>query len=275
MQLSWCDTPESFNALAADVVVELLARKPAAAFALPTGKTPMGLYAMLRARAAFGAAVSWVDASWFDLDEYVGVGATHPLSYAGFVRSHLLKPLGVPENRIRLLQGDALDLAAECRNYEQAIEQVGGIDLAILGLGANGHIAFNEPGSSWEETTHVVELSAETRAANSQLSGGATIPLQGVTMGIATLRRARGVLLLVAGESKRNALQALRRGVADAAWPVTSLLGHPNLTVVAEAGLQASSTASTANSGAVASLNANDLATNIMRKASIGAWRVE
>lgn len=238
MQLWWSDTSDSFNTRAAEVVVQTLTRKPDATFALPTGKTPMGLYAMLRARAAASGAAPWRKANWFDLDEYVGVGATHPLSYAGFVRAHLLDPLGIPEDKIRLLRGDALDLPAECRAYEQAIERAGGIDLAILGLGANGHIAFNEPGSSWDEATHVVELSAATRAANSQLSDGATIPLHGVTMGIATLRRARSILLLVSGESKRQALQALRLGTPDPAWPVTSLLGHPDLTVIAEEGLR-------------------------------------
>ncbi len=134
--------------------------------------------------------------------------------------------------------GDASDLAAECRDYDDAIARAGGIDLAILGLGANGHIAFNEPGSAWDATTHVVELSVETRAANSLFAGESAVPRYGVTMGIATLRQARAVLLLVAGASKRHALEALRRGDPDRSWPVTSLLEHPNLTVLAEARLR-------------------------------------
>lgn len=236
MQLTWCDSRDEFDTLAADEVANVLTDNPQAVLALPTGSTPLGLYAQLRARAASGA-VSCGSASWFDLDEYAGVGADDDLSYARFVRTQLLGPVGVPESRIRLLRGDALDLPAECSDYDDAIERAGGIDLAILGLGANGHIAFNEPGSAWNLTTHVVELSLETRAANTRLTGE-TIPRDGVTMGIATLRQARAILLLVAGASKRNALEALRRGDADRGWPVTSLVDHPNLTVVAEARLR-------------------------------------
>lgn len=237
MQLLWCDSQDEFDTLAADEVVEVLAAEPEAVCALPTGRTPLGLYAQLRARATSGA-VSCESASWFDLDEYVGVGADDDLSYAHFVRTQLLDPVGVPESRMRLLRGDALDLQAECGDYDEAIAQAGGIDLAILGLGTNGHIAFNEPGSAWDLNTHVVELSVETRAANSPVAGKSAVPRYGVTMGIATLREARAILLLVAGPSKRNALEALRRGVPDRGWPVTSLLEHPNLTVIAEARLR-------------------------------------
>lgn len=237
MQLTWCDSRDEFDTLAADEVAHLLTDNPQAVLALPTGSTPLGLYAQLRARAAAGA-VSCGSASWFDLDEYAGVGADDDLSYARFVRTQLLDPVGVPENRVRLLRGDALDLPAECRDYDDAVARAGGIDLAILGLGANGHIAFNEPGSAWDRTTHVVELTVETRAANSPFAGQGAIPRYGVTMGIATLREARAILLLVAGASKRNALEALRRGDPDLGWPVTSLVDHPNLTVVADAQLR-------------------------------------
>lgn len=237
MQLLWCDSRDEFDTLAADKVVEVLAAQLETVCALPTGATPLGLYAQLRARATSGA-VSCRAASWFDLDEYVGVGADDDLSYARFVRTQLLDHVGVPESRIRLLRGDAADLPTECRDYDDAIARAGGIDLAILGLGANGHIAFNEPGSAWDLTTHVVELSVETRAANSPFAGKAAVPRYGVTMGIATLREARAILLLVAGASKRNALEALRRGDPDRGWPVTSLLEHPNLTVIAEARLR-------------------------------------
>lgn len=237
MQLTWCDSRNELDTLAADEVTTLLGGNPKAVLAIPTGSTPLGLYTRLRTRAASGA-VSCKSASWFDLDEYVGVGADDDLSYARFVRTQLLDPAGVPESQIRLLRGDAVDLPAECREYDDAVARAGGIDLAILGLGANGHIAFNEPGSAWDRTTHVVELSVETRAANTPYAGNSTIPRYGVTMGIAMLRRARAVLLLVAGASKQKALQALQRGIPDRGWPVTSLLDHPNLTVFAEAQLR-------------------------------------
>ncbi len=238
MQLIWCETAGTFNALAADKVVSVLAHKRDAVIALPTGQTPVGLYSALRARAAQRELPPVAAARWFNLDEYVGLDASHPLSYAKFLRTHLLDSIGASESNIRLLQGDAPDLQAQCREYDEAISRAGGIDLAILGLGANGHIAFNEPGSAWDTYTHVVSLSVQTRTVNSRQNGDSVIPERGITMGVATLRAAREILLLVSGESKRQALQALRRGAPDPGWPVTSLVDHPALTVLSDAQLR-------------------------------------
>lgn len=204
--------------------------------ALPTGRTPLGLYAALRARAAAGE-VSFSQARLFDLDEYVGLGATHSLSYARYMRTELLDPVGASGHNVRLLRGDAPDLAAECRAYEEAIARAGGIDLAILGLGDNGHIAFNEPGTPWDSPTHVAALSARTREVNQPVAG-AVIPTHGLTMGVATIRQARAILLLVAGAAKQAALAALRRGMPDPRWPVTGLIGHADVTVICEARLR-------------------------------------
>jgi glucosamine-6-phosphate deaminase len=247
MQIVWCDSADEFNSTAAEAVLDAVADNPGLAVALPTGRTPVGLYTRLRACAAAGS-VSFERARWFNLDEYVGLGADHPLSYARFLREHLLDGIGAADRNIRLLRGDASDLETECREYDRAISEAGGLDLAILGLGANGHIAFNEPGSDWTRTTHVTELSEQTRAANSPARGarpgGAleiNIPRLGITMGIATLRAARRVLLLVAGDTKKDALSALRRGSPDRRWPMTSLLGHQEMTVVVDGRLRSTS----------------------------------
>jgi glucosamine-6-phosphate deaminase len=192
----------------------------------------LGLYTQLRQRA-----VSLAEVRWFNLDEYIGLAAQDPLSYAHFLRINFFDRMEIPNTNIRLLRGDAPDSQAECRDYDRAIDQAGGLDLAILGLGANGHIAFNEPGSSWNQRTHVVELSELTRTTNSNYQGE-TVPARGITMGIGTLRAARAVLLLVWGETKREALQALCNGHPDPRWPVTSLLDHPDLTVIADASLR-------------------------------------
>jgi glucosamine-6-phosphate deaminase len=231
MQILWCDTAAALNSQAADAVLAAQARKPGLAIALPTGRTPLGLYSVLRHRS-----VSFEGVRWFNLDEYVGLASGDPLSYAHFLYVHFFSGLRVSDSNIRLLRGDAADLQAECRDYDRAIEQAGGLDLCILGLGANGHIAFNEPGSSWQQGTHVVELSEQTRTTNSEQQG-ATVPAGGITMGIGTLRGAREILLLVRGAAKREALRALRNGRPDPRWPVTSLLDHPALTVIAEGGL--------------------------------------
>jgi glucosamine-6-phosphate deaminase len=232
MQLLWCDTAASFNSRATEQVLAAHARNPRLAIALPTGLTPLGLYSVLRQHAR-----SLMEVRWFNLDEYLGLAAEDPLSYAHFLQVSFFAELEFPATHIRLLRGDASDPQAECRDYDRAIERTGGLDLAILGLGANGHIAFNEPGSPWDLSTHVVELSEQTRTTNSRQQGD-TVPALGITMGIGTIRRARKILLLVCGEAKRAALQALRNGQPDPQWPVTSLLDHPALTVVADARLR-------------------------------------
>jgi glucosamine-6-phosphate deaminase len=236
MQLLWCESDDSFNSLAAEHVLAALLRKPDLTIALPTGRTPLGLYSELRS-----SSVAFNRVRWFNLDEYVGLSATDRASYAQFLRTHLLDELGVPDTNVRLIRGDAADIQAECRAYDEAIARAKGLDLAILGLGANGHIAFNEPGSGWHQTTHVVTLTELTRAANSQ--EGQSVPPCGITMGIGTLSSAREILLLVSGESKVDALQALLQGRPDLMWPVTSLLEHPRLTVIADERLRPGSRA--------------------------------
>ena len=238
--IRWCRGGNEFSLAAADQVSALLARKPGAVIALPTGQTPLGMYTELAARVA-RQRLSVAQGRFFNLDDYLGLNVDHPLSYACFLREHFLMPAGVPEEHIRLLQGDAVGIDAECRAYEAAIASAGGLDLAILGLGANGHIGFNEPGSDWSTRTHVVSLSPETRATHvAQTQGKFAIPEYGITVGISTIVAAREILLLVAGGAKARALAAFRRGIPDPKWPVTALLTHRNLTVLAAAELQPS-----------------------------------
>jgi glucosamine-6-phosphate deaminase len=239
MQLDWTDGEAAFAARAAAHVAALLADHPAAAIALPTGSTPIGLYRRLLALAADGA-VPLGAAHYFNLDEYAGVGPTDPHSFAAFLRRHFLDAAAIPPGHVRLLRGDAPDIAAEGAAHDAAVAARGGLDLAILGLGGNGHIAFNEPGADWTAGTHVVPLTEETRRANAAyFADGFVVPRHGLTMGIGMIRAARRVLLLVSGPAKAAALGALRAGRPDPAWPVTALCGHPGLTVVADAALRA------------------------------------
>ena len=232
MHVAWCNNPATLCMLAADRVGAVLARKPQAAIALPTGRTPMGLYALLCTRVAAGA-LSFARARLFNLDEFVGLAPDHPHSYGGLLHRQLLDRIDVSADRLRLLHGDAVDLDAECRSYDAALADADGLDLAILGLGANGHVAFNEPGTDPGGATHVVALSEATRAAQQQQTAAATpLPAHGLTMGIATLAAAREVLLLVAGDNKQQALAALLCGPVSPQWPVTYLRDHANLTVI-------------------------------------------
>lgn len=238
MQLEWTQGGEAFADRAAAHVASLLAAKPGAAIALPTGMTPVGLYDRLLALAGAGT-VALGDAHYFNLDEYVGVPPTDSHSFAAFLRRHFLDAARVPANHIRLLRGDAADIAAEAAAHDAAVAALGGLDLAILGLGGNGHIAFNEPGADWNAGTHVVPLTAETRAANaSYFADGFVVPSHGLTMGIGMLRAAKRILLMVSGAAKAEALGMLLAGKPDPAWPVTALCGHPDLVVVADAALR-------------------------------------
>jgi glucosamine-6-phosphate deaminase len=239
MDLHWIDDEVALAEGAAGWVAARLAAKPEAAVALATGRTPRGLYRRLVQRRAAGA-LGGERARFFNLDEFVGLPAEDPRSYSAYLWKHVLGPLEVPAARVHLLRGDAADLAAECRAYDEAIAAVGGLDIAILGLGTNGHIAFNEPGDDWAAATHVVTLAASTRRAQHHLfASEAEIPSRGLTMGIAAIRAARSVILLAMGEGKVTALAALRAGRPDPAWPATALLGHPDLTIFADRRLEA------------------------------------
>lgn len=225
-------TAAALACAAADLIGAQLESKPRSVLCLPTGSTPLGLYAELVHRSRAGAA-RLADARIFDLDEYCGIAPDDPSSYAAFIRNHLQRPLMLDPSHVRLFRGDASDLNAECTDYESTLAKLGGIDLCVLGLGENGHIAFNEPGSAWTARTRVVDLSDSTRARiEADPSGPRPVPIRGLTLGIQNVLEARQALLLIAGPRKRAARAALARGIEDSAWPVTSLLRHPNAIVI-------------------------------------------
>jgi glucosamine-6-phosphate deaminase len=225
-------TPRALACAAADWIGDRLRDKPQSVLALPTGTTPLGLYSELVARSRAGT-LSFDAARIFNLDEYCGLAQSDPRSYAAFLHRHLIAPAGIAAGQVRLLQGDAADMEAECRAYDAALADCGGIDLCVLGLGVNGHVAFNEPGSPWDLGTRVVHLSQATRAAHDrQAQAPWRIPAWGVTIGIKTLQQSRHLLLLIAGDHKEAARAAVYAGVADIDWPVTSLLAHPSLTII-------------------------------------------
>jgi len=226
------DTQAAFSNAAADVVAEQLESNPRSVLALPTGNTPIGLYAELVRRSRAGL-LDFSQTFIFNLDEYVGLPASDPHSYAAMVRQHLVDPIGLNPDRVRLLRGDAPDLEQECLSFDAALAAVGGIDLCVLGLGANGHIAFNEPGSDGGLTTHVVQLAHATRSTHEEQTAHSwRVPTSGVTMGIRTILESRSILLLISGSGKEAAKEAFYRGVADPDFPATCLSSHPRLTVI-------------------------------------------
>ena len=193
----------SVAASAAAVIADQLARRPSSTLGLATGRTMEPAYAELRARIASGA----LDASAFtsfNLDEYVGLPASDPRSYRAYMDRLLFDACGDVAGRTHVPDGMQADLAHEAARYEAAIARAGGIDLQLLGLGSNGHIGFNEPGSDFGSRTRPVTLTRETRRQNAAMFGGDpdAVPARALTMGIATILEARRILLVVTGASK-------------------------------------------------------------------------
>jgi glucosamine-6-phosphate deaminase len=219
---------------AADRVAALLARTPAAALGLAAGATPLAAYADLIARHRAGT-IDLSRATAFGLDEYLGIGPDHPASCAFTLRRNLIEPAGIPEARVHLLDGlHAGDLAAHCAEHERAIATAGGIDLQILGLGVNGHIGFNEPGSGLAGPTRAVGLRAATRATNRPIFAplGEEVPRAALTMGISTILAARRILLLATGATKADAVARMAEGPVGAWIPASALQLHPDATLL-------------------------------------------
>jgi glucosamine-6-phosphate deaminase len=226
-------TAEAACLRAARLVARLVRVKPDAALALPTGSTPRGIYAeLVRQHRAEGLSFARVTA--FNLDEYVGIPADHPGSFRHALREALYRHVELPPERAHAPDGEAADLPAACARYEAAIAAAGGLDLALLGLGIDGHIAFNEPTSSFGSRTRLKTLADETRAANQAAFGAAPVPRHALTVGIATILEARRCLLVAFGASKAAAVAKMVEGPLAALVPASALQLHPHATVIVD-----------------------------------------
>jgi glucosamine-6-phosphate deaminase len=202
---------------------------------LPTGSSPLGCYRELIALVARGK-VSFADVVTFNMDEYVGIAEDHPESYHSFMRDNLFSRIDIPPASVNILDGNASDLEAECARYEDKMRALGGIDLFLGGVGADGHIAFNEPGSSLASRTRVKTLTTDTKAMNSRFFGGDpdAVPSTALTVGVGTIMDSREVLILVSGHNKARALgHAIEDGV-NHLWTVSCLQLHPRTIIVAD-----------------------------------------
>jgi glucosamine-6-phosphate deaminase len=210
------------NRAGADLVAKVIATEPAASVVAATGRTPMGLYAELSARCRSGL-IDATNITAFQLDEYLGLDDGDRRSLLGWMRRSFLEPLRVAEERVVGLPLDG-DLDEACAAFDDAVDMRGGLDLAILGLGPNGHLGFNEPPSSRWAPTRVVELSAITIQANAHYWGDvADVPTRAVTMGMAQLLSARTIVLVVSGESKRVILRQALEGPIEPRVPASFL----------------------------------------------------
>jgi glucosamine-6-phosphate deaminase len=217
--------------VASDVVTQAVVLQPTLNVVLPTGHTPIGLYAHLCAERAAGR-FSLDEAEVFMLDEYLDLPSYPEGSYQSFLRHHLGELVFNDFTTFHPL--NVGDEVASCQRYDRELTEVGGIDLAIVGVGRNGHVGFNEPAANSAERTHVVELTASTLDSNFSGLAHSARPTRAITMGLRDLIEARSILMLVSGSSKARVLKALLLGVYDPLIPVTNLLDHENFTIIAD-----------------------------------------
>jgi glucosamine-6-phosphate deaminase len=220
------------GAVVADEIVRLVRANPQAVLGLATGSTPLPVYEALRARLA-GIDVSQVRG--FALDEYVGLDPAHPESYRSVIAREVVEPLGLDPALIRVPDGslDGIEHAGD--DYERAIAASGGVDLQILGIGTDGHIGFNEPGSSFASLTRVKTLTEQTREDNARFFDSIDdVPRHCITQGLGTIMRARHLVLLAFGEGKAEAVAGAVEGPVTASLPGSAIQLHPHATVIVD-----------------------------------------
>ncbi len=202
---------------------------------LPTGSSPIGTYQNLVELHKQGM-VSFKNVVTFNMDEYVGLPEDHPQSYHYFMWHHLFSHIDIPPKNVNILNGNAPDLELECNEYEEKIRRTGGIDLFLGGIGPDGHIAFNEPGSSLSSRTRIKTLTYDTRVANSRFFDGDVnkVPRTALTVGVATVMDAREVVIIINGISKARALQKVVEDGVNHMWTVSMLQLHRHGIIVCD-----------------------------------------
>lgn len=223
------------SARAAQFIAQLVRRKPACVLGLATGSSPVGTYQEL-IRMHREEHLDFSQVTTFNLDEYVGLDPTHPQSYRAFMQRELFDHINVQPERTHVPDGRALDFETACRQYEQRITDAGGIDLQLLGIGSDGHIAFNEPGSSLGSRTRLKTLASETIRDNARFFGSEDkVPRLAVTMGVGTIREARRCLLVAIGAGKAEAIRATVEGPVTSQVTASSLQLHRDVIVILDA----------------------------------------
>lgn len=232
--LKWIETKnyDELSEIASDLFEQQIKQKPTSVIGLATGSTPIGLYNRLVERNKAGI-LTFKDVTTFNLDEYVGIDPNNKASYHYFMNEHLIDHIDIKKENTYIPEGHINDLETACHVYEEQIQKSGGIDLQVLGIGVNGHIGFNEPGTSFDSLTHIVELTQSTIEANQKyFDKPEDMPKSAITMGIKTILQARKIILLISGESKQDAFSRLRTGEITEDFPASSLHLHPDVTVI-------------------------------------------
>ncbi|WP_202616133.1 MULTISPECIES: glucosamine-6-phosphate deaminase [Sediminibacillus] len=234
MEIKQVEDYQAMSVAGAQLIMETVNRLEKPVLGLATGSTPEGVYQRL-IEAHRSDQVSFRSATTFNLDEYVGMQGSDPHSYRYFMDEKFFDHIDIDKQKTFVPNGEADDLESECRRYEQLLKDHKEIDLQLLGIGTNGHIGFNEPGTRFTTKTHVVDLAASTRKANARFfENEQEVPKQAITMGIATIMNSKQIVLLVSGEKKARALDQLLHGKVSEDFPASILQKHPNVQVIAD-----------------------------------------
>lgn len=233
MEIVIVQSQEQAGKLVADTVAALLKRKTDPVLGVATGSSPGAVYKELARRVEAGE-LSLRHAKAFMLDEYVGLSEEHPQRYRVVIDREFVEPTDIDPANVSGPEGTARDLVEACADYERQIHAAGGVDLQILGIGTDGHIAFNEPGSSLASRTRLKTLTRQTRQDNARFFGGdiEAVPKHCLTQGVGTLMEADHLVLLAFGQPKAEAVHHMVEGPVSAMWPATALQFHPHVTVL-------------------------------------------
>ena len=224
---------EELSEKAFEVMADVLKNKPDAVLGLATGSTPIGLYKKMIEDCKNGG-ISYKAVKTVNLDEYVGLTADNDQSYRYFMRHNLLDHIDVDLNNTNIENGVASDLKKECVRYDALLDRLPR-DVQVLGIGANGHIAFNEPGTPFDSKTHVVDLTENTIQMNSRFfASEADVPRRALTMGLKSIMDAKKILILAVGANKADAVKGMLDGPVDPSLPASILQGHPDCTLIAD-----------------------------------------
>lgn len=234
MNVKVLENYEELSQLAASLIEQQVQEHPQTVLGLATGGTPLGAYKHV-IRGYQQGNVDYSNVSSINLDEYVGLDKTHSQSYHLFMKEHLFDHINIQDDHTYIPDGKTSSLYQECKRYEGIIDEIGPPDLQLLGIGENGHIGFNEPGTSFTSLTHIVNLEVSTRQANARFfSSFDEVPKQAITMGIGSILKSKQIVLLASGERKAEAIKRLLEGPVDEQFPASALHDHKNVTLLVD-----------------------------------------
>ena len=234
MQVIVTSDYEQMSKIAAEMIGDIVGMKPRAVLGLATGSTPLGTYQeLVRLHREDGIDFSQIVS--FNLDEYIGLPHDDPQSYHYFMQENFFNHINMADANIHIPDGMADDFSQYCHEYEDDMMDHGGLDIQLLGIGSNGHIAFNEPGSSLGSRTRIITLTEQTRQDNARFFKSLDeVPKYAITMGIGTILDAAGIILLASGESKADAVAMAVEGPITASVPASAIQLHPNVSVIVD-----------------------------------------